>query len=93
MICGKLIKKIKKFNKKNVFRRQDKMRLHEHFHYICAFKAKEINKLNNELISKNTFPIFIKDKRKNSLIEIDNKDDYFRFLNLKKIEKKGLGYI
>ncbi len=84
-------KKILKFTKNEVFRRQDKIKLFEHFHYISVFKIKELKKLNEELINENTYPVFIDDKKKNSMIEIDNKHDYQLFLNLK--NKKVLKFI
>ena len=42
-----------------MFRRQDKIKLYEHHHYMCAFKIKELNKLNSELINSKTTPIIL----------------------------------
>ena len=60
MIAGIINKNIKKFIKNDVYRRQDKIKLFEHHHYLCAFKVKELNKLNSELINSKTSPIILK---------------------------------
>ena len=88
--CWIIGKKLKKFIKNDIYRRQDKINLFEHFHYISVFKVKELNKLNSELINSNTTPIIL-DKSEN-LIEIDSKKDfrYFKSYNnkLKNFKKK-----
>ena len=62
-----------------MFRRQDKIKLYEHHHYMCAFKIKELNKLNSELINSKTTPIILlKD-----IIEIDTKKDLMKFISRK----------
>ena len=55
--CWIINKKLKKFIKNDVYRRQDKIKLFEHHHYLCAFKVKELNKLNSELVNSNTYPL------------------------------------
>ena len=60
-------KKIFKFVKNNVFRRQDLPKAYSHNHIVCCFKINEIKNLNNELLNVNTFPLIIKEK----ITEID----------------------
>jgi len=78
--CWIINKNIKKFIKNDVFRRQDKIKLFEHHHYLCAFKVKELNKLNSELINSKTTPIILK----KNIIEVDSKKDFSQF-----VAKKG----
>ena len=75
--CWIINKKLKKFINNDVYRRQDKIELYEHHHYLCAFKIKELNKLNSELINSNTVPIILK----NNIFEIDTKKDLKNFIN------------
>ncbi|MDC1045887.1 hypothetical protein OAQ59_04765, partial [Candidatus Pelagibacter sp.] len=88
--CWIIGKKLKKYIKNDVYRRQDKIELYEHFHYISAFKVKELNKLNSELINSNTTPIILNNSK--NLIEIDSKKDFLSFkkknVKPKKINRK-----
>lgn len=77
--CWIINKKLKKFIKNDVYRRQDKIKLFEHHHYLCAFKVKELNKLNSELINSNTYPLILNKK----IIEVDTKEDLNKFINSK----------
>ena len=77
--CWVVKKKLKKFINNDIYRRQDKIELFEHHHYLCAFKIKELKKLNSELINSNTTPIIIK----KDIIEIDTKKDLIKFKNRK----------
>ena len=77
--CWLINKKITKFIKNDVFRRQDKIKLYEHHHYLCAFKIKELNKLNSELINSRTIPIVLQ----KDIIEIDTKKDLRNFISKK----------
>ncbi len=74
--CWIINKKLEKFIKNDVYRRQDKIKLYEHHHYLCAFKVKELNKLNSELINSNTTPIILK----KDIIEIDTEKDLKKFI-------------
>ena len=65
-----------KFIKNDVFRRQDKIKLYEHHHYLCAFKIKELNNLNSELINSKTIPIILQ----KNIIEVDTKKDLNNFI-------------
>lgn len=78
--CWIIKKKLKKFIKNDVYRRQDKIKLYEHHHYLCAFKVKELNKLNSELINSNTKPIILNKE----IIEIDTINEYKFFVNKRK---------
>ena len=78
--CWIIKKKIKKLINIDVCRRQDKIELFEHHHYLCAFKSQEIKKLNSELLNSNTYPIILN----KSIIEIDTKKDLKNFINTKK---------
>ena len=77
--CWIINKKLKKFIKNDIYRRQDKIKLFEHHHYLCAFKVKELNKLNSELINSNTYPLILNKK----IIEVDTKEDLNKFINRK----------
>ena len=79
--CWIIKKNIKRFIKNDVFRRQDKIELFEHHHYLCAFKVKEINKLNSELLNSNTLPIILNKE----IIEIDSRSDLNKFINKRKL--------
>ena len=80
--CWIIKKKLKKFIKNYVSRRQDKPEMHEHHHYLSAFKVKELKKLNSELINQNTTPIIMNEGK--HFLEIDNEEDYISYLKLKK---------
>lgn len=54
--------KIFQYCKNNVFRRQDLPAAFAHNHVVCAFKSKELKKLNDELLNFNTQPIIINDE-------------------------------
>ncbi len=71
--------KISQFIKNDVFRRQDLPRSYDHYHYVCAFKVKEISKLNSELINSHTFPLVFSNKTQSKLIEIDTSDDLKKY--------------
>ena len=43
--CWIINKKLKKFVKNDAFRRQDKPKMYEHHHYLCAFKVNELKNL------------------------------------------------
>ena len=77
--CWIINKKIKKFINNDKFKRQDKIKLYEHHHYLCAFKVKELSKLNSELINNNYIIIIIK----RDIIEIDEKKDFAKFIKKK----------
>ncbi len=76
------------FIKNNFCRRQDFPLAFEHHHYICGFNVKYLNKLNNELIFKNTFPIMLNDDTSRKLIEVDTPEILRKYLKNKKNEKK-----
>ena len=80
--CWSIKKKVKKFFKNNIYRRQDKPKLFEHHHYLCALKIKEIKNLNKELINQNTKPIILPDG--NHFLEIDTKQDYKKYQKIKR---------
>lgn len=75
------------FIKNNFYRRQDLPLAFSHHHYICGFNIKYLNKLNNELIFKNTFPIILNDKISRKLIEVDTPEDLRKFKKINKNEK------
>jgi len=78
--CWIIKKKLKKFIKNDVFRRQDKPKMYEHHHYLCAFRVNELKKLNSELINQNTTPVIMADG--NNFLEIDTKQDYIKYLKI-----------
>lgn len=69
-------KTLSEYIKNDVFRRQDLPPAWEHYHYICCFKAGEINNLNNELINSKTHPVFLDKKTSEKLVEIDTPEEY-----------------
>ncbi len=79
-------KMLNKYIKNDVFRRQDLPPAWEHYHYICCFKAGEINNLNNELINSKTHPVFLDKETTEKLVEIDTPEDYEKWKTLNKKE-------
>jgi len=79
--CWIIKKKLKKFIKNDICRRQDKPQMYEHHHYLCAFRVNELKKLNSELINENTIPIIMKED--NNFLEIDTKQNYKDYLKIK----------
>lgn len=69
-------KKLKQYIANDLYRRQDLPEAWMHYHYLCAFKAEEIDSLNSELISENTYPIFLDEKTSDMLVEVDTPKDY-----------------
>ena len=72
-------KKISQFIKNDVFRRQDLPTSYNHYHYVCAFRVKEISKLNSELINPHTFPLILNNKTQSKLVEIDTSNDLKKY--------------
>ena len=68
--------KLKKFIPNDIYRRQDLPDAWMHYHYLCVFKAGYIANLNSELISEDTYPIFLDQNTIDNLIEIDTPKDY-----------------
>ena len=73
------------FIKNDLCRRQDFPLAYSHPHYICGFNVKYLNKLNNELISKGTYPIVLNSKTSKKLIEVVKLEELKKF---KKMNKK-----
>ena len=80
-------KKLFQYIKNDFYRRQDLPNSYMHYHYICCFKIKELNKLNSELINQNTQPIIMRDELTNKLIEIDTKHDLQKYELIQKNKK------
>ena len=59
---------------------------YSHRNYICGFNTKYLNKLNNELIFKNTFPILLNKNTKKPM-EIDTPEEYIKFKKVNKMKK------
>ena len=78
-VYDKKNQKINQFIKNDIFRRQDLPPAWMHYHYICCFKASEIDKLNNELINSETYPIFLSEEYSKNLVEIDTLEDLERW--------------
>ena len=72
------------FIKNDICRRQDFPEAYSHHHYICGFKLNYLNKLNNELISRSTFPILLNDYTSKKLIEVDTPNELKKFTKNKK---------
>lgn len=68
--------KLKQYIPNDSYRRQDLPEAWMHYHYLCAFKASEIDSLNSELISEDTYPIFLDEKTTDMLVEVDTLKDY-----------------
>ena len=58
-----------------------------HYHYVCCFKAQELNYLNNELLNSNTYPVFLSKNHAENLIEIDGPEDLEKWKKVKVNEK------
>ena len=67
--------KIEQYIKNDIYRRQDLPPAWMHYHYVCCFKASEINQLNSELLNSKTYPLFLSDEYAKNLIEIDLPED------------------
>ena len=74
--------KLKQYISNDLYRRQDLPEAWIHYHYLCAFKAKEIDSLNSELISEDTYPIFLDERTSDMLVEIDTPKDYEKWKRL-----------
>jgi|MDTA01.2.fsa_nt_gb CMP-N-acetylneuraminic acid synthetase len=68
-------KKIYQYIKNDFYRRQDLPPAWIHYHYVCCFKVSEIDKLNNELLNMETYPVFLSKEYAKNLIEIDTPED------------------
>jgi len=68
--------KLKQYIPNDLYRRQDLPEAWMHYHYLCAFKAGEIDFLNSELISENTYPILLDENTTDMLVEVDTPKDY-----------------
>lgn len=68
--------KMEQFIANNAFRRQDMPEAWTHYHYVCSIKASYLSSVNDELIGVKTHPLFLDQKTKDSLIEIDTPEDY-----------------
>lgn len=86
--CWHLNKKLttikKKYVENNIFRRQDKIPLYEHYHYLSVLKVSELNSLNDELINNQTVPIVLEKNFMSNIVEIDTKYDFQKFINYEK---------
>ena len=88
MSCWQVKKnKVSQFIKNDLCRRQDFPKAYSHHHYICGFNPKYLNKLNNELIFKNTFPMLLNKNTTKKLMEIDTPEEYKKFQKVKQNEK------
>lgn len=74
--------KTEQYLKNDIFRRQNLPLAYTHHHYLCAFKPKILTKLNNELIYKDTKPIFFKKTTNKKFIEIDHLKDLNLFKSI-----------
>ena len=68
-------KKISQYIENDIYRRQDLPPAWMHYHYVCCFKAKELNYLNSELLNSETYPVFLSEDYAKNLIEIDMPED------------------
>ena len=69
-------KKLSQYINNDIYRRQDLSPAWMHYHYVCCFKAKELENLNSELLNSDTYPVFLSDKCAKNLIEIDRPEDF-----------------
>ena len=77
-------KKPHQFIKNDLCRRQDFNEAYSHHHYVCGFNIKYLEKLNNELIFKDTFPVLLHNNISKKLIEVDTPKDLKKYKKLKK---------
>lgn len=74
--------RLEQFVANDAFRRQDLPAAWMHHHYVCAFRVRELPKLNSELVNARTHPYFIEREVVDTLIEIDTPEDYERWLEV-----------
>jgi CMP-N-acetylneuraminic acid synthetase len=70
---------LSQFIENNRFRRQDLPEAWMLYHYICCCRVSCLPKLNNELVCKQTYPIFLPKEVADRLIEIDTPEDLARW--------------
>ena len=88
MSCWKVKKnKISQYIKNDLCRRQDFPSAYSHHHYICGFDIKYLNKLNSELLSRDTFPILLNEYTSKKLLEVDTPEELKKFKKIKQNEK------
>jgi CMP-N-acetylneuraminic acid synthetase len=75
-------KKISQYVKNDIYRRQDLSPAWMHYHYVCCFKAKELENLNSELLNSDTYPVFLSDNYAKNLVEIDTPKDFEKWKEL-----------
>ena len=69
-------KKLSQYIENDTYRRQDLPSAWMHYHYVCCFKAKELEYLNSELLNSKTYPFFLSKEYAKNLIEIDTPEDF-----------------
>ena len=69
-------KKLSQYINNDIYRRQDLSPAWMHYHYVCCFKAKELENLNSELLNSDTYPVFLSDNCAKNLIEVDKPEDF-----------------
>ena len=67
-LINKKNKKISQYIENDIYRRQDLPPAWMHYHYVCCFKAKELNYLNSELLNSETYPVFLSEDYDKNLI-------------------------
>jgi len=72
--------KLAQYVDNDCFRRQDLPPAWVHYHYIYCFRAGIIDTLNSEMISPETHPYFLNETTRDKLIEIDEPEDYDRWV-------------
>lgn len=68
-------KQLKKFIENEVFNRQDLPDAWENYHYLYCCRGESIDRLDNNLLSANTLPIFLPKETASKLVEIDTPAD------------------
>ena len=71
-----MTKKLSQYIENDIYRRQDLPSAWMHYHYVCCFKAKELEYLNSELLNSKTYPFFLSKEYAKNLIEIDTPEDF-----------------
>ena len=69
-------KKLSQYIENDIYRRQDLPSAWMHYHYVCCFKAEELEYLNSELLNSKTYPFFLSKEYAKNLIEIDTPKDF-----------------
>ena len=71
--------RLSQYIENDCYRRQDLPPAWTHYHYVYCFRAGAINRLNSEMINGDTYPLFLDETVRDTLIEIDTPEQFERW--------------